>query len=102
MIRRPPRSTLFPYTTLFRSVMISLLTRAIISSTVLPLSGLAAFGAAGFAGFFDFLSGAAPEKIGRGNHLNPLTHQHRFPAFSFKKKKKTDCVSIMMRQEYIN
>jgi len=24
MIRRPPRSTLFPYTTLFRSVVVSL------------------------------------------------------------------------------
>ena len=40
-------------------VMISLLTRAIISSTVFPLSGLAVFGAAGFAGFSDFASGAA-------------------------------------------
>src|SRR5260370_32145645 len=27
MIRRPPRSTLFPYTTLFRSLQIRLLTR---------------------------------------------------------------------------
>src|SRR2546430_11675752 len=29
MIRRPPRSTLFPYTTLFRSLFIDLLTRQI-------------------------------------------------------------------------
>src|SRR5258708_34877998 len=28
MIRRPPRSTLFPYTTLFRSISVSLITQA--------------------------------------------------------------------------
>jgi len=39
--------------------MISLLTRAMISSTVFPASGLTGFGAAGFAGFSDFASGAA-------------------------------------------
>src|SRR2546422_4472238 len=30
MIRRPPRSTLFPYTTLFRSVRIDRVTRALV------------------------------------------------------------------------
>src|SRR5580693_5050015 len=40
-------------------VMISLLTRAMISSTVLPLSGLADFGGTGFAGFSILGSGAA-------------------------------------------
>ncbi len=43
-------------------VMISLLTRAMISSTVFPLSGFTVFGGAGFAGFAgisDFASGAA-------------------------------------------
>src|SRR2546421_6820914 len=34
MIRRPPRSTLFPYTTLFRSRSTSLNTRAISSATL--------------------------------------------------------------------
>src|SRR5687767_15609542 len=33
MIRRPPRSTLFPYTTLFRSTAPSLLARAAASTT---------------------------------------------------------------------
>src|SRR2546427_3622105 len=36
MIRRPPRSTLFPYTTLFRSVMV-IPPRARAESTLLPL-----------------------------------------------------------------
>jgi hypothetical protein len=39
--------------------MISLLTRAMISSTVLPLSGFTVFGATGFVGFSDFASGGA-------------------------------------------
>src|SRR2546423_3150415 len=30
MIRRPPRSTLFPYTTLFRSILASLLVRLVV------------------------------------------------------------------------
>src|SRR5256885_7373921 len=34
MIRRPPRSTLFPYTTLFRSLSIDLVERAIASAGV--------------------------------------------------------------------
>src|SRR3712207_8755952 len=33
MIRRPPRSTLFPYTTLFRSLSISSWERKVITST---------------------------------------------------------------------
>src|SRR2546430_9151889 len=33
MIRRPPRSTLFPYTTLFRSVSYKLLTTFFVAST---------------------------------------------------------------------
>src|SRR2546430_13102546 len=32
MIRRPPRSTLFPYTTLFRSVMIAVMSEAGVTS----------------------------------------------------------------------
>src|SRR3712207_9041453 len=43
MIRRPPRSTLFPYTTLFRSLLPPLVARPWLSVVVL----VAAFGAAG-------------------------------------------------------
>src|SRR6266508_5794640 len=38
MIRRPPRSTLFPYTTLFRSVPTAALTSFLSASHLLPLS----------------------------------------------------------------
>src|SRR5256885_16638285 len=40
MIRRPPRSTLFPYTTLFRSLAVA---RAIAASPVLRLAGLGGY-----------------------------------------------------------
>src|SRR3712207_8211725 len=41
MIRRPPRSTLFPYTTLFRSVLlVAILLAAIASQGVSPTRGL--------------------------------------------------------------
>src|SRR3989449_8988969 len=36
MIRRPPRSTLFPYTTLFRSIMTSILGTSLIGKRVSP------------------------------------------------------------------
>src|SRR2546430_15069214 len=39
MIRRPPRSTLFPYTTLFRSKLMLFLTPALIVGVTLRLVG---------------------------------------------------------------
>src|SRR3712207_1492018 len=47
MIRRPPRSTLFPYTTLFRSDPISVATRAVHDA------GIAVVFSAGNSGFGD-------------------------------------------------
>src|SRR2546422_4365890 len=37
MIRRPPRSTLFPYTTLFRSLW----TKAVVNSAINPVTAIA-------------------------------------------------------------
>src|SRR5260221_2143467 len=42
MIRRPPRSTLFPYTTLFRSGSSTPIDPAMVTSHQVTLSGLAA------------------------------------------------------------
>src|SRR3712207_7883020 len=57
MIRRPPRSTLFPYTTLFRSVLrVPAQSRVLVDSRLLPV------GAAKVAGTeYDF---TAPRRIG--------------------------------------
>src|SRR5258707_11671044 len=41
MIRRPPRSTLFPYTTLFRSSSVSLTVTVKVQLLVLPLASVA-------------------------------------------------------------
>src|ERR1035438_9921383 len=53
MIRRPPRSTLFPYTTLFRSVFTGLMGISIFSSLGLP-------GLNGFVGEFLVFKGVFP------------------------------------------
>src|SRR3712207_8395963 len=37
MIRRPPRSTLFPYTTLFRSIRLTRLGRRVYSNSLKPM-----------------------------------------------------------------
>src|SRR2546430_3083118 len=97
MIRRPPRSTLFPYTTLFRSLLTERST-----ATRVPRCGSA-------AGWDDSLKQAAtpppqreaggrgPDvssagqqapaaKIGRTPGRNPVTIQTRNPASGLKKK----------------
>src|SRR5258708_26120978 len=50
MIRRPPRSTLFPYTTLFRSPVIGVLAAAAASVDRQPLGIEQVFGAGAGAG----------------------------------------------------
>src|SRR5260370_1654659 len=42
MIRRPPRSTLFPYTTLFRSIVAAASTVGVLSGAVIAVSAGAA------------------------------------------------------------
>src|SRR3712207_8453158 len=42
MIRRPPRSTLFPYTTLFRSFLIALILGGIVSGIIGVIIGIPA------------------------------------------------------------
>src|SRR2546430_11667336 len=53
MIRRPPRSTLFPYTTLFRSPALRLPLAAAFPFVHQPAWQLALVGAAAASGFFD-------------------------------------------------
>src|SRR2546430_13103289 len=75
MIRRPPRSTLFPYTTLFRSVL---------------------------AGFGDLDRDAMNQgRAGAGavdrksTRLNSSHSQISYAVFCLKKKKKTQTVSVL-------
>src|SRR2546430_4083294 len=95
MIRRPPRSTLFPYTTLFRS---SLASSGIATGVVFLVGGFAGGLGAGYAG--DFI--VQRRKDGRmlcaaiaalmaverkSPRLKPTHHQILYSVFCLKKKK---------------
>src|SRR2546430_13461553 len=83
MIRRPPRSTLFPYTTLFRSVVDGQ-----------ALAGVAADRAVGvvrLAAADDAQAAAAVEWVGdrKSTRLNSSHSQISYAVFCLKKKKST-------------
>src|SRR5690348_17982337 len=90
MLRRPPRSTLFPYTTLFRSAQPTA-TRAIFFQASRYFSApfrLGAFGEMsrahchGFVGFFVF-------RDRKSTRLNSSHPSISYAVFCLKKKKKT-------------
>src|SRR2546430_13087446 len=91
MIRRPPRSTLFPYTTLFRSRMAHGLSRRALDRGGKPLP----FGSRAFR---PPAAGAAPAarrrvdlRTGRdrkSTRLNSSHSQISYAVFCFEKKKK--------------
>src|SRR2546430_13224180 len=74
MIRRPPRSTLFPYTTLFRSRVNPMG----IAYNLVPDAPL---------GGSPLLAGPLVIGIGRRHVLTPVTIKNRMPSSSLKKKK---------------
>src|SRR5256885_8504110 len=81
MIRRPPRSTLFPYTTLFRS-----LPRAVWAHGYVQWSGTKMSKTAGTA----VTLGEAIERHGADRESTRLNSSHlviTYAAFCFKKKK---------------
>src|SRR2546430_13848305 len=75
MIRRPPRSTLFPYTTLFRSLLwVTLFTQSSVMSGVVPGIGNGPFMIATLlAGLIMGLGQSIPEN--RGDKWSFLTHR---------------------------
>src|SRR2546430_11125404 len=90
MIRRPPRSTLFPYTTLFRSSSISNLPEIGLPSASLarkPASSetVASFRAAASAGAF-FAASAASALDRKSTRLNSSHSQISYAVFCLKKK----------------
>src|SRR2546430_7206226 len=99
MIRRPPRSTLFPYTTLFRSLQAQLVQ----SEKLISLGQLAA-GAAheinnpltAILGYSDLLADdqAIPEKNRSEEHTSELQSQSNLVCRLLLEKKKTGLHSI--------
>src|SRR2546427_4424510 len=89
MIRRPPRSTLFPYTTLFRSGRRALRDR-------LDRPGAGAHAARGdvqrarLAGVLLLLPHSAARQDRKSTRLNSSHSQISYAVFCLKKKKKTE------------
>src|SRR2546430_3523127 len=83
MIRRPPRSTLFPYTTLFRSLSIDIPREARQPPTRSPLPG---------SSDREIGSTHAPQDR-KSTRLNSSHSQISYAVFCLKKKKKSQCQS---------
>src|SRR2546427_3464426 len=86
MIRRPPRSTLFPYTTLFRSIRLHQ-RRDSAAERNLHCHWADWFGQNDDALFLF----AAGQQNGRAHALTPVTVKNRMPASALKKKKNKRC-----------
>src|SRR3712207_8518178 len=90
MIRRPPRSTLFPYTTLFRSQRLGLIRLIAIS----PLGVAGCFGSGLITGAFGALGpvyarslGASMDQDRKSTRLNSSHANISYAVFCLKKKK---------------
>src|SRR2546427_9584913 len=90
MIRRPPRSTLFPYTTLFRSDITGRLERSalFVPASRWPMIQKAAQSAADAVCLEDRKS----------TRLNSSHSQISYAVFCLKKKKKKELIIIMRKQ----
>src|SRR2546421_8831556 len=86
MIRRPPRSTLFPYTTLFRSLEWQRLTPH--HGSVMP-EAVAEAGAE--ADWTRVLGESAELQDRKSTRLNSSHDQISYAVFCLKKKKNTPC-----------
>src|SRR5690349_22323472 len=88
MIRRPPRSTLFPYTTLFRSVELTHTARSregFASGAILAAEWIA--GRTGFYEFTDVMDEIL-EGDRKSTRLNSSHVEISYAVFCLKKKKK--------------
>src|SRR3712207_8156237 len=93
MIRRPPRSTLFPYTTLFRSIVghvVSQLPPAILPRSVRVRLMLANGGVLALTLLVGWVGFASLEEIDRkSTRLNSSHANISYAVFCLKKKKTT-------------
>src|SRR2546427_3012484 len=95
MIRRPPRSTLFPYTTLFRSD-----SNRFSALTVTPLvSRKNDLGEAGLAKHARFSPDGKFESDRKSTRLNSSHSQISYAVFCLKKKKEPRSIEINIRDQ---
>src|SRR4051794_41686034 len=78
MIRRPPRSTLFPYTTLFRSIVVDNVYDAVVSAVAVHAERLRVG------------DPVDPDVDRKSTRLNSSHPSISYAVFCLKKKKKTD------------
>src|SRR5258708_25050576 len=98
MIRRPPRSTLFPYTTLFRSVLVAAEVAAVFWFLRLPLHAGTLLGIEAASRMVKIVAGWMPARIGadesgaagdrKSTRLNSSHQIISYAVFCLKKKKK--------------
>src|SRR5688572_31936206 len=93
MIRRPPRSTLFPYTTLFRSIF----GNARVSPLNASASGDAPNGAS--LGGSNGISVVCPDGDRKSTRLNSSHSQISYAVFCLKKKKKKKQLHILHKNK---
>src|SRR5258705_3209783 len=86
MIRRPPRSTLFPYTTLFRSIVVITIPDGVF---VAPFSA-AALARYASPDFFSMVAAAAMRSEEHTSELQSL--RHLVCRLLLEKKKNKDCL----------
>src|SRR5258707_7524693 len=95
MIRRPPRSTLFPYTTLFRSVILHVAERDVLAETVpLPAGhGTLSITRPVPLGLFEDGQVCAVTLDRKSTRLNSSHANISYAVFCLKKKKKRPLIS---------
>src|SRR2546430_6665871 len=100
MIRRPPRSTLFPYTTLFRSVGMSNLV-TFLEHTEAYRRDLrrVEYGDERDPKMREYLEKIAPMKDRKSTRLNSSHSQISYAVFCLKKKKK-NTISVVSIRSY--
>src|SRR3712207_7372994 len=96
MIRRPPRSTLFPYTTLFRSVRGVIDRREMLEDEDRDRIGFLAGGAADHPDAHMVAGSLAFEQVDRkSTRLNSSHANISYAVFCLKKKKKGDINTLL-------
>src|SRR2546430_12920386 len=98
MIRRPPRSTLFPYTTLFRSVVDQGSARVLCSASIIRVSVLASLVTSVSSGHYEYQNALVSQSRRRrrtptslrsdrkSTRLNSSHSQISYAVFCLKKK----------------
>src|SRR2546425_8538653 len=103
MIRRPPRSTLFPYTTLFRSLTENMFGDILSDQAggiVGSLGMLASASIGGSVGLYEPVHGSAPDIAGQGiaNPLGAILSVAMLLRHSFKLEREAACIETAVAE----